>query len=101
VLHDWDDEHAALLLSRCSNAMQPGACLVVVERMMPERLGAAPDDRAVARSDLSMLVGLAGRERCLSEYPGLFERAGLALQKVWALSAGFSALQVARLHAAG
>jgi len=101
VLHDWDDEHAALLLSRCSEAMQPGARLVVVERTMPERMGTASEDRAVARSDLNMLVGLSGRERCLSEYRKLFEHAGLALQVVWTLSAGFSAIQVARLQEAG
>ncbi|MBK7261743.1 MAG: hypothetical protein IPI03_07585 [Rubrivivax sp.] len=101
VLHDWDDECAALLLSRCSEAMKPSARLVVVERTMPERMGTAPEDRAVARSDLNMLVGLAGRERCLSEYRKLFEHAGLALQKAWALSAGFSAIQVTRQHAAG
>jgi len=101
VLHDWDDEHAALLLSRCSAAMQPGARLVVIERAMPERLGTAPEDRSVARSDLNMLVGLAGRERCLSEYRALFEHAGLALQKIWPLSAGFSAIQMARQNASG
>jgi len=95
VLHDWDDEHAARLLSRCSDAMQLGARLVVVERTMPERLGAAPEDRAVARSDLNMRVGLSGRERYMSAYCTLFERAGLKLQKSWSLGAGFSAITVA------
>jgi methylase of polypeptide subunit release factors len=94
VLHDWDDEPAVRLLQRCAAALHPGAKLVVLERLLPERLSAAIEHRAVVRSDLNMLVALAGRERRLADYRALFERAGLVLLAVRPLAVGFSAMQV-------
>ena len=95
VLHDWDDEHAVRLLCRCREAMKSDARLVIVERPMPERIGATPEHRALVRSDLNMLVGLAGRERSLAKYRALLKQAGLALLEVQTLVAGFTALEVA------
>lgn len=94
VLHDWGDEQAACILSRCREAMKPGARLVLVERPLPERTTATPENRALARSDLNMLVGLAGRERTLAQYRALIERAGLMFEGTQKLAAGFSALEV-------
>lgn len=94
VLHDWGDKPATLVLERCRQAMKPGARLVIVERLLAERVGATPEDRALARSDLNMLVGLAGRERTLAQYGALIERAGLAIRHTQRLAAGFSALTV-------
>jgi hypothetical protein len=94
VLHDWGDEQAVLILERCRQAMKPGARLVLVERLLPERVSTTPEDRALARSDLNMLVGLAGRERTLAQYRALIERAGLVLQQSQMLAAGFSAVEV-------
>jgi orsellinic acid C2-O-methyltransferase len=96
ILHDWDDSRAARLLVRCCEALRSGVPLVVVERPMPERLAATPEHRALARSDLNMLVGPGGRERHLREYEALFARAGLVLRSVDALAAGFSAMRVVR-----
>ena len=101
VLHDWDDVHSARLLGRCHQVMQPEACLVVVERLRPQRLGATAYDRAVARSDLNMLVGLAGRERSLAEYRALFQAAGFELHDVRDLTAGFSAMRLAQTTTQG
>ena len=92
VLHDWGDDEAARILDRCRQSMKPGAQLVLVERLVPERVGPTPEDRALARSDLNMLVGLAGRERSLAQYHALIERSGLVLRRTHALAAGFSAL---------
>lgn len=94
VLHDWGDEQAALILDRCRMAMKPGSRLVLVERPLPERVGTTPEDRALARSDLNMLVGLAGRERTLAQYRALIERAGLVFRQAQKLAAGFSAIEV-------
>jgi orsellinic acid C2-O-methyltransferase len=95
VLHDWDDEHAIRLLSRCREAMASAASLVIVERLLPERVRAMPEHQAVVRSDLNMLVGLAGRERCLAQYVSILQQVGLVLVGEKALGAGFSALEVA------
>lgn len=94
VLHDWGDDQAACILKRCREAMKPGARLVLVERLLPERATATPGNRAWARSDLNMLVGLAGRERTLAQYHALIEHAGLRVQKTQTLAAGFSAIGV-------
>jgi hypothetical protein len=79
VLHNWDDEHCARILRRCHQAMasRPGARLFVIERLTPERFAATPRDRAIARSDLNMLVSLGGRERSEREYGGLLAGAAL------------------------
>jgi orsellinic acid C2-O-methyltransferase len=94
VLHDWDDEHAVRLLRRCRAAMEPRARLLIVERLMPDRLVSKAEHRDVVRSDLNMLVGLAGRERNLAEYEALLHSAGLALVGETALAAGFRELEV-------
>lgn len=98
VLHDWGDGQAACILNRCREAMKPGARLVLVEQLLPDRATATPENRALARSDLNMLVGLAGRERTLAQYRTLIEEAGLLLEGTQKLAAGFSALEVASVH---
>jgi hypothetical protein len=97
ILHDWDDASAVRLLHRCREAMQGArARLFVIERLLPEPLRATPDHAAVARSDLNMLVGLAGRERTQRDYEALFAQSGLVLRGTRPLAAGFHALEGAR-----
>ena len=74
VLHDWDDGDSLRVLRSCRAAMRPDSLLLVVEAVIPER---AVDDPAAVRMDLHMLVLLHGRERTVSEYAALCDRAGL------------------------
>jgi hypothetical protein len=94
VLHDWNDAQACRILARCREAMSPSARLIVVERPMPERLDATPEHRALARSDLNMLVGLDGRERTFAQYEALFSQANLLVRETNALASGFSAIEL-------
>ena len=95
ILHDWDDDTALRLLRHTREAMNVrGARLFIIERLLPEELGATAAHAAVARSDLNMLVGLAGRERTLRAYQDLFTRAGLEMRGSQPLAAGFAALDV-------
>jgi hypothetical protein len=80
VLHNWDDARCVAILSGCREAMAPHGEVLVVERVAAERPGTTPLDRAVARSDLNMLVALSGRERTAREFAALFAEAGLELQ---------------------
>lgn len=80
VLHNWDDPRCLDILRRCREAMAPHGEVLVIERVAAERPGTAPLDRAVARSDLNMLVALSGRERTAREFAVLFAEAGLELQ---------------------
>lgn len=76
VIHDWPDEQARAILRNCHAAMSPDARILVIERLMPERLIPSAENRALARVDLHMLVALGARERTLDEMRALLEAAG-------------------------
>jgi hypothetical protein len=50
---------------------QPGARLLVIERVMPERMTAEPAAVVHAVSDLRMLTRTGGRERTEAEFAAL------------------------------
>ena len=93
VLHNWDDERCVQILRNCRAAMTPGGRVCVIERVVSDRIGPSARDRAVARSDLNMLVALSGRERRRSEFRTLFETAGLAIQPDLGTAGEFCILQ--------
>jgi orsellinic acid C2-O-methyltransferase len=93
VLHNWDDERCIAILRRCREAMAAGARLLLIERLVPERVGASAKDRALARSDLTMLVGPGGRERAQREFVVLLEAAGLAVVQVHATRGAMSVIE--------
>lgn len=78
VLHDWNDEQAVQILRNCRTAMQPGARLLIAERLLPEDCGASE----AKLFDINMLVVAGGRERSEREYRALLEAAGFALERV-------------------
>jgi hypothetical protein len=59
--------------------MAPGARLLVVEAILPERAGDAPD---VIRMDLHMMILLGARERTEEEFRRLLGDAGFRVQGV-------------------
>jgi hypothetical protein len=78
IVHDWDDEHAAAILSVCRRAMAIGARVMIVERGFPGRATPTPRDFSSVMIDLQMMVQLGSRERTIVEYRSLLEGAGLA-----------------------
>ena len=78
VLHDWDDQNAALILANCRAALHPGQVLLVVERLLPAD-HASPEPFL---TDLMMMVMNGGRERSQAEFQTLLEAAGFALRQV-------------------
>ena len=74
VIHDWPDEKAREILQHCRQAMAPVARLLVIERLMPERLKPSADHRALARVDLHMLVALGAQERTAAQMLQLLQR---------------------------
>jgi hypothetical protein len=99
VLHDWDDTRCTELLRRCAQALPPSGCLIVVERLMPERVHEQRDSQAICRSDLNMLVGTGGRERQLGAFERLLAAARLNLAKVVSTKAGYALLVCRRVQA--
>jgi ubiquinone/menaquinone biosynthesis C-methylase UbiE len=76
VIHDWPDDRARDILRTCLRAMAPGARLLVIERLMPERLEPSAENRGLARVDLHMLVALGAQERTLAQMLELLNSAG-------------------------
>ncbi|WP_196812196.1 methyltransferase [Nocardia sp. CNY236] len=74
VLHDWDDEHAHRILSRCVEAVAPAGCVLVVEPV--------GGIRAHSEFNLAMLVTFGGRERRIDEFRALASPHGLTLEAV-------------------
>ena len=93
VLHDWDDDRAARILAACRRAAGAGSRLLVVERMMPERLGSGPDDQGIACSDLHMLVQLGARERTEAELRELLSAAGFDVARIAPLRSTLAVLE--------
>jgi SAM-dependent methyltransferase len=79
VIHDWPDERARNILGNVRRALRPDDRLLVIERLMPERIGPSAEHEALARSDLHMLVALGAQERTQGEMATLARSAGLAV----------------------
>jgi O-methyltransferase domain/Dimerisation domain len=79
VIHDWDDERALTLLSRCHQAMRPGGKVLLVERVI---VTSSTPQVLVLESDVQMLVWAGGKERTDAEYRALLEAAGFELTQL-------------------
>jgi len=86
ILHNWDDEAATAVLRSCRRAMQGGGKLLILDRVMPERIEPDEAARGNALIDLMMLVRTpGGRERTAAEFAGLLAGAGLQMQRIMPL----------------
>jgi O-methyltransferase domain len=99
VIHDWADPEAHQILVNCRRAMEDGTgstgttgsttgnggkhangtVLLLAERILPDRISTDARSRAMAVSDLNMLVMTGGHERTLGQYRALLARAGFEL----------------------
>jgi hypothetical protein len=79
VLHDWDDERAITILTRCHEAMKPLGKVLLVERVI---LSDSAPEPLVLQSDLHMLVATGGKERTEAEYRILLTAAGFELTRI-------------------
>ena len=96
VLHDWEDEDAARILSNCHRAAAPGSVLLVVEGLISP--GPAGSDELLPRlMDLTMLVAEGGRERSRDGYEALLATTGYRLEHVAGLDGYWHVLQARRV----
>jgi precorrin-6B methylase 2 len=79
IVHDWNDEDAKRILRMCRTAMPPGARLLVVDAVLPDR---ARDLPGAIRMDLLMLLLLNARERTASEFEALLTGAGFRIRRI-------------------
>ncbi len=96
VIHDWDDERSVALLRNVRAAMEPGARVLVVEPIVPERAGNSAFDGMLAHTDLNMLVVTGGRERTEAEFRAVVAAAGLRVTRVVPTPAAMSIIEATR-----
>ena len=82
VVHDWEDARAAAVLRNCRRVMHGQARLVLVERVLPDRVEPVLAAQPVVLSDLNMMVRTGGRERTKGDFAALLAQAGLRLARV-------------------
>jgi SAM-dependent methyltransferase len=78
VIHDWDDEHAKVILRNCRNAMLPGGKILLAEELVPP----GDEPAGIKTIDVVMLAVTGGLERTEAQYATLFSAAGLRLERV-------------------
>ena len=93
VIHNWSDERAGIILQRCAQAMASGGKLILVERIVPQRLESSTAHRTIALMDLNMLVMLGARERTEDEYRALLSSAGMRLIRIIPAILNFSIIE--------
>lgn len=75
ILHDWSDERCLEILSNCRTAMDRGARLLVIERVLDEMPGLTNSMNFL--SDMHMMVLFPGaNERTPMEFSRLFQETG-------------------------
>jgi L-alanine-DL-glutamate epimerase-like enolase superfamily enzyme len=90
VLQQWDDAEARAILRNIRSAMQEGARLAIIERLMPEH---ADDDPGAVMVDLHMMVITGGRTRSLDDFKSLLAAAGLKLAKTSPTTSGLAVIE--------
>lgn len=88
VLHNWDDEQAAAILSRCVEASRGKGRVLVCERPVDDTM-----PHAATAMDLRMLVFMGGKERSMAQFRMLAATAGLKMRRVDALPSGLQAME--------
>ena len=96
VIHDWDDEHSVAILGSCRRAMARDGRLLLVERVVPERIDQSADTQGIVLGDLNMLLWTGGRERTAAEYSALLASGGFTLARIVPTATQLSIIEGAR-----
>jgi hypothetical protein len=81
IIHDWEEPAVGTILDRCRAAIgDSGAPLLLIERVLSDRIG--PEDMDDLLADLDMLANPGGQERTESEYAALLHGAGFKLERI-------------------
>jgi hypothetical protein len=93
VLHDWDDTHAARILTALGHRATRDTGLWIFEMLLPTD---ATPHRATMSDVLMLLMFDGGRERTLGQYRDLLEASGWQLERVVASPGPMSVIQARR-----
>ena len=83
VIHDWGDGNSIRILQSCRRVMPAGAKLVVLDRVMPERIEPSLEVQVKVVQDITMMIAHGtARERTGREFETLLDGAGLRLVRI-------------------
>jgi O-methyltransferase domain/Dimerisation domain len=82
IIHDWNDERCVRILLNCHRALKPGSRLMLIDKVMPEKIEPGGDDIFVVLDDLNMMRGPGGCERTPSEFRALLAKGGFRMRRV-------------------
>ena len=85
IIHDWDDEQSLAILKNCRKATHQASKVLLIERVMPEKMEATPANQRMAMADMNMLAMPGGQERTEKEYRDLLSKAGLSIAQILAI----------------
>lgn len=93
VIDDWNDERAGVILANCRRAMPQSAKLLLIEPLMPTKLGTSPFHQSMARVDLNMLVTHGARERTEAEFRELLGTGGFQVARIVATGTHYNVIE--------
>ena len=92
VLHDWNDEDCIKILKNVKNDKTDKSVLYVIELIIPEKV--TRENLYIYLNDLQIWAVCGGRERKMSEYSKLFEKAGMVCISTQKISSGENIIKV-------
>lgn len=78
VIHDWNDEESIKILKNIQKAMSVGSKLLLIDSVIPDNSQNQP--HAGKLLDINIMALTTGKERTLSEFKILIEKAGLTFK---------------------
>lgn len=93
IIHDWDDEQCQVILKNCRRAMASDGKLLLIERIIPERLEPSAAHQLILRADLNMMIGTGGHERTEGEFQELLRLSGFRLSRVIAIELSYNIIE--------
>jgi orsellinic acid C2-O-methyltransferase len=93
IIHDWDNEKSKIILKNCRRAMAKKGRLLLIERVIPDKLGISAVHQAIMRNDLTMLVAHAAQERTEKEFRDLLNMTGFRVNRILPAGMAFSIIE--------
>ncbi len=82
VINSFNNQRAVAVLKNCRRAMSDKSKLILVERVVPNRVEHSIAAQGPVISDLNMMALSGGRERTAAEHRDVLETAGFTLIKI-------------------
>ncbi len=93
IIHDWNDERCARILQLCRGVLSAGARLMLIDKVIPEKIEPDAHDLYVFLDDLNMLRGPGGCERTPAEFRALLAKGGFTMRRMVPTSGRYSVIE--------